>query len=97
MDQSLCGNSYGCLPEHGDHTAGSEFSIGGTIVPCWRCQSIALTIVELMVGEAVEYVAALCEWVQSSQVQDRLKTLLLYQALQPELQKYERLCHSTHF
>lgn len=77
--RSICGNSYGCSSIQ-DNTVGEEMDYNG-IYFCFRCTSIAKSIVEFFVGEEIEFMVSLEEWERKSRVMDRLMDTLLGRAL----------------
>lgn len=84
--KSLCGNSYGCLSDV-DNGIGTEMDYTGTHT-CFRCEAIAMDILQFFLGEEIEFVHFLGEageWECSSKVLERLEELTLYQALKPQM------------
>lgn len=77
--KSLCGNSYGCLSDV-DGAIGTELDYTGART-CSRCESMAKAIVEFFIGEEIEFVTALDEWVKKSEIMERLLDTVLGQAL----------------
>jgi hypothetical protein len=80
--ESLCGDSFGCCCV-GESQIGTVLDWNGEF-DCGSCKGIAVDILSFIIGEPIEFVLALNEWVPSSKVMERLSELILFQALQPQ-------------
>lgn len=85
--KSLCGDKYGCL-SHVDNAIGSVINWNGDW-PCGRCMDIAIPFLEFAIGEPISWVVD--GWVPKRLVMEKLESMILWQALKPEMEKLCRL------
>lgn len=85
--KSLCGNTYGCMSAV-NNAVGTELDWNGEHL-CGGCVRIAISFLEFAIGDTVEWVVN--EWVPKSKVMDKLESMILWQALKPQIEALHKI------